>query len=80
MDRVRDRGSCARLIGLIYELLDAHDDTTRLAADLASNPMWRPHLVYLRDLQRVGREVQPKNSTPAGLPPVSGAEPCYYRA
>ena len=57
MDRVRDRGSCARLIGLIYELLDAHDDTTRLAADLASNPMWRPHLVYLRDLQRVGREV-----------------------
>ncbi len=57
MDRDRDRGSCARLIGLIYELLDAHDDTTRLAADLASNPTWRPHLVYLRDLQRVGREV-----------------------
>ena len=57
MDHYGDRGSCPRLIGLIYELLDAHDDTTRLAADLASDSMWRPHLVYLRDLQRAGREV-----------------------
>jgi hypothetical protein len=57
MDPGEDRGSCARLVGLIYELLDAHDDTTRLAADLALNPLWRSHLVYLRDLQRVGREV-----------------------
>ena len=44
------------LLGLVYELLDAHDDTTRLAADLAeTEPRWRIQLDYLRDLQRVGR-------------------------
>ena len=52
-----DRGLCERLIGLIYELLDAHDDTARMAASLAADPVWRPHLAYLRDLQRLGREV-----------------------
>lgn len=44
------------LAALIYELLDAHDDTARLATDLVRNPRWRAHLAYLRDLQRVGRE------------------------
>ena len=48
---------CDRLIGLIYELLDAHDDTARIAVGVASDPAWEPHLVYLRDLQRLGREV-----------------------
>ena len=41
---------------LVYELLDAHDDTAQLAAgfgDLA----WELHLDYLRDLQRRAREV-----------------------
>lgn len=52
-----DRGPCERLICLIYELLDAHDDTARIAAGLDPNPIWQPHLVYLRDLQRLGREV-----------------------
>jgi hypothetical protein len=42
---------------LIYELLDAHDDTARIAAGLVAAPTWTTHLHYLRDLQRVGREV-----------------------
>ena len=29
----------------------------RIAAGLAPDPIWQPHLVYLRDLQRPGREV-----------------------
>jgi hypothetical protein len=43
---------------LVYELLDAHVDTMRLADDLnsATDPAWAAHLDYLRDLQRVGRE------------------------
>ncbi len=46
------------LVALAYELLDAHDDTARLARDLAtSNLAWDSHLAYLRDLQRVGREL-----------------------
>jgi hypothetical protein len=40
---------------LVYELLDAHDDTARLAAELADDACWQAHLAYLRDLQRVGR-------------------------
>ena len=42
---------------LIYELLDAHDDTARMAADPTLDPTWGPHLDYLRALQRKGREV-----------------------
>jgi len=45
----------AELLELIYELLDAHDDTARLAAGLEDDLRWRLHLEYLRDLQRVGR-------------------------
>ncbi len=41
---------------LIYELLDAHQDTMRLAGTLSENDSWAAHLDYLRDLQRVGRE------------------------
>lgn len=48
--------SGAHLTRLVYELLDAHDDTARLAGDLASDPHWQVHLEYLRDLQRHGRE------------------------
>jgi hypothetical protein len=44
-------------IELIYELLDAHDDTSRLAAARGEvDPAWRAHLDYLRALQRKGRE------------------------
>jgi hypothetical protein len=47
-----------QLTELVYELLDAHDDTTRLAADeFAYDESWQAHLAYLRDLQRVGREL-----------------------
>lgn len=47
----------ARLVELIYELMDAHDDTARLAQGLASDVQWRAHLDYLHQLQRVGREL-----------------------
>ncbi|HTT29833.1 MAG TPA: hypothetical protein VMG37_15570 [Solirubrobacteraceae bacterium] len=41
---------------LLYELLDAHVDTIRMAYELDTDPAWAAHLDYLRDLQRVGRE------------------------
>jgi hypothetical protein len=41
---------------LVYELLDAHDDTAQMASDLESDPLWQAHLDYLRALQRKGRE------------------------
>jgi hypothetical protein len=50
------------LADLVYELLDAHVDTIRLAtgrdgqAPLDELSAWPAHLGYLRDLQRVGRE------------------------
>jgi hypothetical protein len=45
------------LVALAYELLDAHADTARLVIDEASDAEWDNHLAYLRDLQRVGREL-----------------------
>jgi hypothetical protein len=48
---------------LVYELLDAHGDTARLAADLASDVRWEAHVGYLRDLQRLGRETLALAST-----------------
>lgn len=50
-------GPRAELTGLVYELLDAHDDTARIAATLLPEPEWDGHLDYLRHLQRVGREL-----------------------
>ncbi len=44
------------LTALVYELLDAHADTARLADDLTADRQWEAHLDYLRNLQRVGRE------------------------
>jgi hypothetical protein len=46
----------AQLTPLVYELLDAHDDTARVAAELAFHPHRQVHLGHLRDLQPVGRE------------------------
>jgi hypothetical protein len=43
------------VIALVYELLDAHGDTMRIARDIDEDPAWAAHLDYLRDLQRVGR-------------------------
>lgn len=46
------------LATLVYELLDAHRDTSELAVELGidCDVRWRGHLEYLRALQRVGRE------------------------
>jgi hypothetical protein len=44
-------------VALVYELLDAHTDTVRLAQDLDTDQDWAAHLEYLRQLQRVGREL-----------------------
>jgi hypothetical protein len=49
-------GSDGYLTALVYELLDAHADTMRIAQELDAQPGWAAHLEYLRDLQRVGRE------------------------
>jgi hypothetical protein len=45
-----------QLTELVYELLDAHADTLRLI-DEPTTLGWGAHLEYLRDLQRVGRDV-----------------------
>lgn len=45
-----------RLSSLLYELLDAHVDTIKLAGELEHEQSWAAHLDYLRDLQRIGRE------------------------
>ena len=45
------------VVALMYELLDAHYDTARLAEDLRREQVWCAHLDYLRALQCVGREV-----------------------
>jgi hypothetical protein len=47
----------AETITLIYELLDAHQDTAEMAERLCEDPMWGAHLDYLRALQRIGREM-----------------------
>jgi hypothetical protein len=44
-------------VALVYELLDAHADTARLAEGCESGPTWQAHVDYLRALQRHGREV-----------------------
>ncbi len=49
--------TCEQLTGLVYELPDAHDDTARIATGQNLDAHWQAHLGYLRDLQRVAREV-----------------------
>lgn len=46
-----------QLARLIYELLDAHADTELLLRERRNELHWRAHLSYLRDLQRIGREL-----------------------
>ena len=41
---------------LVDELLDAHEDTMRLSAELELGWRWQAHLCYLRELERLGRE------------------------
>jgi hypothetical protein len=51
------KGASAVLVDLVYELLDAHDDTARLLRAEGCDGAWEAHLDYLRSLQRVGREM-----------------------
>jgi hypothetical protein len=46
----------APLEQVIYELLDAHQDTVRLTAQQRLSQEWEIHCDYLRDLQRVALE------------------------
>jgi hypothetical protein len=69
---------CEQLTRLVYELLDAHDDTARIAAGQNLDVHWQAHLSYLRDLQRVGREVlaragHQEERRPSMTQPASGA-------
>jgi len=52
------------LARLVYELLDAHADTERLARGPSTQWLWQAHLNYLRDLQRTGREILARALTP----------------
>jgi hypothetical protein len=47
----------APIEALVYELLDAHNDTAQLAKGLDVDACWQAHLDYLRSLQRKGREI-----------------------
>lgn len=47
----------SELSRLVYELLDAHDDTAQIARDHDLEVIWEAHLDYLRALQRKGREL-----------------------
>jgi hypothetical protein len=53
-----------RLARLVYELLDAHADTARLVHGRSTDFQWRAHLHYLRDLQRIGREILALGANP----------------
>ncbi|HET6865104.1 MAG TPA: hypothetical protein VFH80_04240 [Solirubrobacteraceae bacterium] len=55
--RAPTHGRSERLARLVYELMDAHSDTECLVRGSATEHEWGAHLDYLRDLQRVGREV-----------------------
>lgn len=50
------------LVVLIYELLDAHEETLRMA-EIDPDAVWRAHLDYLRALQRTARELLAHNGT-----------------
>ena len=59
-------GACEQLTRLVYELLDAHDDTARIATGQHLDVRWQVHLSYLRDLQRVARELLARAGQPEG--------------
>jgi hypothetical protein len=54
---IDDATTTTRLVALVYELLDAHDDTVRLLENLGVDPPWVGHVEYLQRLQRLGREI-----------------------
>lgn len=54
-DRQFSNGPSTQLVGLVYELLDAHEDTAQLLRDGGDELEWAAHLDYLQRLQRVAR-------------------------
>jgi len=62
-----------RLERLIYELLDAHDDTARLAQDI-EEIHWVAHVEYLRRLQRLGRETLASIAVTSAAAPLAPAQ------
>jgi hypothetical protein len=50
-------GAYEQLTRLVYELLDAHNDTARIVTGQDRDVRWQAHLNYLRDLQRVARDL-----------------------
>lgn len=52
---------------LVHELLEAHEDTLSLAAELAYDPHWQAHSSYLRGLQLVARSILAETSDPSRL-------------
>jgi hypothetical protein len=54
------------VVELVYELLDAHGDTMRIALGMDDDPAWAAHLDYLRDLQRVGRQALAQLTSASG--------------
>jgi hypothetical protein len=48
--------SLSALGKLVYQLLDAHEDTAQMAAWFRGDPDWRLHLERLQRLQRTSRE------------------------
>ena len=57
LDQQPEAPTATNVLELIYELLDAHADTSDLAAELSYDADWAAHLEYLRALQRTGREI-----------------------
>ena len=51
----RKQTAVTRLTELVQELLDAHCDTVCLYERIDEDPDWSAHVLYLRDLQRVGQ-------------------------
>jgi hypothetical protein len=58
---------------LVDELLDAHEDTVRLSADLELGWRWQAHLCYLRELTRLGRESLAAGTADGPWPPLPSA-------
>ena len=68
--RTRAAPRMTELIELVYELLDAHDDTAGLVTggDRTRPLAWAAHLDYLRALQRS------QNATAVDVPPEHRAD------
>jgi hypothetical protein len=60
--------ACEQRTRLVYEPPDAHDDTARIATGQDLDPRWQAPLGYLRDPQRVARELRAHAGSPACAP------------